>query len=286
MRDGATSTRDVVDWLIGRCTWLYFDTFVTAEHNHLPPDNFQETPEPVVAARTSPTNIGVYLLSVVSARDFGWIGLDDTLARFEATLATLERLEKHRGHLLNWYDTRTLAPLSPRYVSSVDSGNLAGHLVTLASVCKHWAEAPSVHLDAGVDGLHDVVAVLAEELASLPDDRRALRPLRERLVERLAGFSSATRTHVEQSGVNPVRLINLQLLIGDIRKLAVELDDEIGSPASLAVLDWSVRLDDNCGARLDLVHRLGWLAVPRCARGRAWHPPLRQSAVRAPDAAQ
>src|SRR5690606_39324571 len=113
---------------IARRTWLYFETFVTVEHNMLPPDNFQETPEPVVAARTSPTNIGVYLLSTVSARDFGWLGLAETIERLEKTLATMERMERHRGHFYNWYDTRTLKPLHPLYISSVDSGNLAGHL--------------------------------------------------------------------------------------------------------------------------------------------------------------
>src|SRR5690606_20763203 len=114
---------------IARRTWLYFETFVTAEHNMLPPDNFQETPAPIVAARTSPTNVGMYLLASVSARDFGWISLNETADRLDRTLATMEKMERHRGHLYNWYDTRTLKPLHPLYVSSVDSGNLAGHLV-------------------------------------------------------------------------------------------------------------------------------------------------------------
>src|SRR5690606_22210068 len=124
---------------IARRTWLYFETFVTVEHNMLPPDNYQEDPEPVVAARTSPTNIGVYLLSVVSARDFGWISLAETVERLEKTLATMEKMERHRGHLYNWYETRTLKALTPHYISSVDSGNLAGHLVAVAAACNDWA---------------------------------------------------------------------------------------------------------------------------------------------------
>ncbi|MGO4838051.1 hypothetical protein AB4144_37975, partial [Rhizobiaceae sp. 2RAB30] len=114
---------------IARRTWLYFETFVTEEQHWLPPDNFQETPYPVVAARTSPTNIGVYLLSIISARDFGWISLANTIERLDQTLSVLEKMDRDRGHLYNWYDTKTLHPLYPRYISAVDSGNLAGHLI-------------------------------------------------------------------------------------------------------------------------------------------------------------
>ena len=107
----------------------------------LPPDNFQEVPEPVVAHRTSPTNIGLYLLSIACARDFGWIGTLEAVERLEATLATMARMAKHRGHFFNWYDTRDLRPLDPQYVSSVDSGNLAGHLIALANACREWRDA-------------------------------------------------------------------------------------------------------------------------------------------------
>ncbi len=124
--------------LIARRTWRYFETFVTADENMLPPDNFQEVPRPVVARRTSPTNIGLYLLSCVVARDFGWAGTTATLERIEATFATLRRLVRFNGHFYNWYDTRDLRPLEPAYVSSVDSGNLAGHLIALANACDAW----------------------------------------------------------------------------------------------------------------------------------------------------
>ena len=119
--------------LVARRTWRYFEQFVTAEDHFLPPDNFQETPLPILAQRTSPTNIGMYLLSSVCAVDFGWLGLLDWVQRLEATLQAMDRLERHRGHFLNWYDTRTTQPLLPSYVSTVDSGNLAGHLLALAN---------------------------------------------------------------------------------------------------------------------------------------------------------
>lgn len=146
---------------IARSTWSYFEAFVTEAENHLPPDNFQEDPEPVIAHRTSPTNIGLYLLAVVSARDFGWIGIADTVDRLEATLCTLDRLEHHRGHLFNWYDTRTCLPLLPRYVSSVDSGNLAGHLLVVANACRDWSDDPQLD-GVRVDGIADGVALIRQ----------------------------------------------------------------------------------------------------------------------------
>ncbi|HEU4779381.1 MAG TPA: glucoamylase family protein [Steroidobacteraceae bacterium] len=149
--------------LIARRTWRFFETFVTAEDNHLPPDNFQEDPRGVVAHRTSPTNIGLYLLSTVAARDFGWCGLRDALDRIEATLGTMVRMQKCHGHLYNWYDTLDLRPLDPRYVSSVDSGNLAAHLMTLAGAFREWQKAPAPPASA-VDGLADALDLAREAL--------------------------------------------------------------------------------------------------------------------------
>lgn len=113
-------------------TWRYFETFSGAGDHALPPDNVQTVPEQTVAHRTSPTNIGMGLLATLAAYDFGFIDADDFAARIDATLTTVEGLERFEGHLLNWYDTRTLAPLPPAYVSTVDSGNLAGALLTLS----------------------------------------------------------------------------------------------------------------------------------------------------------
>jgi len=126
--------------LVARRTWRFFESFVTPADNMLPPDNFQEDPKPVLAHRTSPTNIGLYLLSTVSARDFGWIGTLDAIERMEATFETMDRLKRFRGHFFNWYDTQDLRPLDPAYISSVDSGNLAGHLIALANACREWRE--------------------------------------------------------------------------------------------------------------------------------------------------
>ena len=150
---------------IARRTWRYFEIFVTPADHMLPPDNFQEDPAPVIARRTSPTNVGLYLLSTVNAHDFGWIGLADAVGRLEATMATLGRMQQFRGHFFNWYATDDLHPLEPRYVSTVDSGNLAGHLIALANACQGWRQrldAPS-HLAA----LADTVNIALDELSRL-----------------------------------------------------------------------------------------------------------------------
>ena len=117
---------------VAQKTWHYFETFVGPEDHALPPDNVQLVPTLTIAHRTSPTNIGMALLATLSAHDLGFISTEELTERITATLTTIESLERFEGHLLNWYDTRTLAPLAPPYVSTVDSGNLAGALLTLA----------------------------------------------------------------------------------------------------------------------------------------------------------
>jgi cyclic beta-1,2-glucan synthetase len=129
---------------LARQTWQFFERCVVAGDNHLPPDNLQMEPEATIAHRTSPTNIGMYLVAVACAREFEWISTAELIARLEATLGTVERLPKHQGHLLNWYDTRTLEVLAPAYVSTVDSGNLAGHLLATAQACRLLCQHPDV----------------------------------------------------------------------------------------------------------------------------------------------
>ncbi len=152
--------------MIARRTWRFFETFVGDEDNWLPPDNFQEDPQPKIAHRTSPTNIGLLLLSTISAHDFGYVGTLELSERLGLTFSTLEKLERYRGHFLNWYDTQTLAPLSPRYVSTVDSGNLAGHLLAAKQA---MFEIPNRKLfDTRVmEGLADSLEMMSYEAAQL-----------------------------------------------------------------------------------------------------------------------
>ena len=174
--------------LIARRTWSFFERFVGAEDHALPPDNFQEDPRPVVAHRTSPTNMGLYLLSVAAARDFGWLGTVDCVARLEETLRTMAGLERYRGHFYNWYDTRELRPLEPRYVSTVDSGNLAGHLLTLAECCRQLSERPPE--SQLLSGLRDAVALIRES-APASAGRRTQTVTHRQLEEALAAVEAA-----------------------------------------------------------------------------------------------
>ncbi len=157
--------------MIARRTWRFFETFVGDDSNWLPPDNFQEDPQPKIAHRTSPTNIGLLLLSTISAHDFGYVGTLELTERLGFTFATLEKLEKLNGHYLNWYDTETLAPLSPRYVSSVDSGNLAGHLLAVKQSVTEIANRKL--LDSHViEGLTDSLEMMREEATHMNVARR------------------------------------------------------------------------------------------------------------------
>ena len=122
--------------------WRFFDRFVTAESQWLAPDNFQEDPAPVVAMRTSPTNIGLQLLATMSARDLGFITTREMVRRLELAFRSLERMRRFRGHFFNWYDLHDLRVLEPAYVSTVDSGNLAGHLIAVRQACLAIQETP------------------------------------------------------------------------------------------------------------------------------------------------
>jgi len=151
---------------LSRKTWGFFETFVTERDNWLPPDNFQEEFLGVVAHRTSPTNIGLSLLSNLAAYDFGYVTMGTLFKRTEKTLKTMSGMEKYRGHFYNWYDTQSLKPLKPLYISSVDSGNMAGHLLVLRSGLLEMKSSKIVSPKV-FDGLADTLSVLQECAAEL-----------------------------------------------------------------------------------------------------------------------
>ena len=216
--------------LIARRTWRFFETFVTAADNMLPPDNFQEDPTAVVAHRTSPTNIGLLLLSTAAAREFGWIGTLEAVERLEATLATVGRLKRFRGHFCNWYDTTDLRPLDPIYISSVDSGNLAGHLIALANTCAAWRRGLA-GAAAIASGVGDSLALAREALQALPDDRRTHLVTSQELVGALDDLA-ATLPRL------PDRLDDLVTGAGKAADLARALAHERADAASEDVLFW------------------------------------------------
>ena len=175
--------------LIARRTWRFFETFVDREENALPPDNFQEDPEPVEAHRTSPTNLGLYLLSTTVARDFGWIGILETTERLEATLETMGGLRRVRGHFCNWYDTRDLRPLEPIYVSTVDSGNLAGHLIALAQACREFIHCPPFGPEI-LEGVRDALRLVLDSVERAEHPQRKQVGTAVRLREAAAAMSA------------------------------------------------------------------------------------------------
>ncbi len=150
---------------LARKTWAFFETFVGPDDQWLPPDNFQEHPAPVLAHRTSPTNMGLALLANLTAYDFGAISAGKFLDRITKTLRTMSVLERYRGHFFNWYDTQTLAPLPPRYISSVDSGNLAGHLLTLKPGLLELPDNTILE-PRTFKSLHDVLEILADAMGA------------------------------------------------------------------------------------------------------------------------
>jgi cyclic beta-1,2-glucan synthetase len=141
-------------------TWRYFSAFVNEGTSWLPPDNYQVSYQNQLAMRTSPTNIGLWMVSVLGAHDFGYITVDEVIHRLSGTMETLGKLDRHEGHLLNWYDIQTLAPLKPRYVSTVDSGNLLGAL---------WS------IDHGLEGLMQAEVLDTRAFAGLRDAGEAFR---------------------------------------------------------------------------------------------------------------
>ncbi|HEY0367291.1 MAG TPA: protein ndvB, partial [Pyrinomonadaceae bacterium] len=156
---------------IVRRTWRFFETFVGAEDNWLPPDNYQEDPSPVVAHRTSPTNIGLLLLGNCSARDLGYTGALELVEREELTFATLAKLGRLHGHFFNWYDTKTLEPLLPQYISTVDSGNLAGHLIAVKQACIEFPEN-RLFDSRVIEGLTDTINAIEAEASTLGSFRQ------------------------------------------------------------------------------------------------------------------
>jgi len=129
---------------IARKTWRYFEEFTSIHTHYLPPDNYQEDPPRCIALRTSPTNIGLGLMAILSARDFGFIGTHEMMSLIEKTVTTIEGMKKWNGHLYNWYYILTLEPLLPRYISTVDSGNLLCYMTTLCAGLKNYLESPIV----------------------------------------------------------------------------------------------------------------------------------------------
>ncbi len=224
--------------LTARRTWRFFETFVGPEDHALPPDNFQEEPTPVVAHRTSPTNLGLYLLSTIAAHDFGWLGTVAAIERLEATLGTMNGLERFRGHFYNWYATRDLRPLDPKYVSSVDSGNLAGHLVALGQACQDLIDRPLLGPQV-LAGIADTILLLRQSARAMADDRRTQTVSRKQLDEALDALTTALSPVPVTPGDWVVRLAELETRAYTMADIARTLTAERGDRADAEVLAWA-----------------------------------------------
>jgi len=147
---------------VTRRIWAYFEDFVTKETNYLGGDNYQEEPYRGLAMRTSPTNIGMTLISNIVAVDMGYIGTVKAIESLEKTINTLNRLETCKGHFYNWYDVETLNPLLPKYVSTVDSGNLISYLYTIEEALNELRNTP--YFNYRIKGIEDSVYLAVDEL--------------------------------------------------------------------------------------------------------------------------
>ncbi len=178
--------------------WRFFERFVNEQTQWLAPDNFQEAPDPVVALRTSPTNVGLQLLGIVSAYDLGLSTCGEMIERLERVFKTLERMRRHRGHFFNWYDLDTLGVLQPAYISTVDSGNLAGHLLALKQACREIIETPP-DMRAATRALMAALAVTRESFADAASSGRVGDPARWQAVSKAAALLKSARAELAET---------------------------------------------------------------------------------------
>jgi cyclic beta-1,2-glucan synthetase len=230
--------------LIGRRIWRFFTTFVTLGENYLPPDNFQEDPQPVIANRSSPTNFGLYLLSVVAARDFGWFGIIDCITRLEDTVMTLSTLPRLKGHFYNWYDTRDLHILEPAYISTVDSGNLAGHLMTLAQANREMLRRP-LNFSTALIGLSDTYQLLLAALEKITNDRRTHTVTFKELQQKIDAFGKLLDTPSFDAEKLSLLWRQLKIKSDTLVDVVRSFSDERKDESENELLSWATLLRDD-----------------------------------------
>jgi cellobiose phosphorylase len=228
---------------LSRKTWAFFETFVGPADNWLPPDNFQDHPAPVVAHRTSPTNMGLALLAGLAAHDFGYLSGRQLVERTTRALAVMEGLERHRGHFYNWYDTQSLQPLAPKYVSTVDSGNLAGHLMTLRQGLLALPDEP-VLAPRAFEGLRDALWVLREAVGGSAPEGGEMAEVLGRLERDLDALCVAGPETLPDAG-------RRLALVAEQAAAALALVPAAGSDPAGGVGWWAGALLGQCRAALE-----------------------------------
>lgn len=233
---------------LSRKTWAFFETFIGPEDHWLPPDNHQEHPAAVTAHRTSPTNMGLALLSNVSATDFGYISAGRFIERTANTLRTMEALERHRGHFYNWYDTQSLKPLSPLYISSVDSGNLGGHLLTLRQALLALPDDKILGTRL-FEGLSDTIGIVLDAAAEAAPDIGA------RLAQLERDLASATRSQPPTLSASRLFLDRLAASAAELVAAIEALDGDPESPLRWWACAFAAQCQD---AADDLTYLAPW----------------------------
>jgi cellobiose phosphorylase len=219
---------------LARKTWTFFEQFVGPEDHWLPPDNYQEHPIPTVAHRTSPTNMGLALLANLSAHDFGYISAGQLIERTTNALHTMKSLERHRGHFYNWYDTQSLTPLLPTYVSTVDSGNLAGHLLTLRLGLLALPDQKILGARF-FDGLSDTLRVLEDTVGEAPP----------------AHFAQFQKHLESASQSRPTTLTAARLCLDGLATTAEEVLASLKAASESPATGWARALAQQCRDALD-----------------------------------
>jgi cyclic beta-1,2-glucan synthetase len=238
--------------VVARRTWRFFETFVGPDDNHLPPDNFQVDPPQGTAHRTSPTNIGLALTANLAAYDFGYISVAELIDRTTSTFGSMDRLRRYRGHFYNWYDTRSLETLRPAYISTVDSGNLAGHLMTLGAGLGALGGHKILRAQVFA-GLGDSLDVIAEVPGTPPKVRAEVTRLRSQL------------------RAPPPTLSGFRLLLEGVKSSALDLLRAVESSADPAVdreiekerMWWVRAFEGQVGRALGELSRMApWTELP------------------------
>nr|WP_295996372.1 glucoamylase family protein [Rugamonas sp.] len=232
---------------LARKTWGYFDTYVAAADNWLPPDNVQEHPNTVIAHRTSPTNLGMALLANLTAHDFGYISVGQLLQRSANTLSAMARLERHQGHFYNWYDTQTMKPLHPIYISTVDSGNLAGHLLTL---------------QAGLADLCGQPVIAAQTAGGIATSLRVLREAAVAIAPLAPHLQALYDVLAPDGGVAAANLLDVHAYLSRAAAITAHFLPHAAQHGDATVQMWAQALAVQCGAALDELLRLTpWIAL-------------------------
>ena len=233
---------------VARQTWRYFAEFMGPETSWLPPDNFQVSPNAALALRTSPTNIGLGLLGIEAAYDFGFLTIDLVVERTRNTLATVTALERYKGHLLNWYDISTLEPLEPRYVSTVDSGNLLASLWGLETGLAEILGEPLIG-PRSLSGLDDTLRLLRKALSSADDNQP-----RTDLIETLARAFRDPPKRMDEI------IRRLRSAMAPAQQLAARIRQDESTPEEATY--WAGQIESQVASWIALVERyLSWVEL-------------------------